>query len=121
MGANPFKIPGRLDKLIPFCQGLIEDCYVSLERRRSMYAYYRSFYYTGSEDGKGTKHNKCFTHIDKLSSLLFSPAEAKFDITFDGAEIGEFADMGDTAARYLTKSYTRAKSGLIFGMGVDVA
>ena len=121
MGANPFKIPGRLNDLIPFCQGLIEDCYVSLERRRSMYSFFKSYYFTGSEDGKGTKHNKCFSHIDKLSSLLFSPAEAKFDITFDGAEVGEFAEMGDTAARYLTKSYARTKSGLIFGMGLDVA
>lgn len=121
MGANPFKIPGRRDALIPFVQEIIQECYVSLEPRRQRSAYFRSFYYTGSEDGKGTKHNKCFSHIDKLSSLLFSPSDIKFDVTFDGDEVGEFAGMGDAAARYLTKEYYRSKSGLIFGQGVDVA
>ena len=71
MGANPFKIPGRKEELIPFAQQLIKDCYVSLERRRDMYRFFRQFYYTGSADGKDSKHNKCFSHIDKLSSLLF--------------------------------------------------
>lgn len=121
MGANPFKIPGRQADLIPFVQELIKECYVSLERRRAAYAYFRSFYYTGTADGAGSKHNKCFSHIDKLSSLLFSPSEVKFDITFDGDDVGKFAPMGDAAARRLTKEYYRSKSGIIFGQGVDIA
>lgn len=119
MGAK-LTIPGRREELVPFCKDLIEECYVSLERRRDMYRFFRSFYYTGAADGNGSKHNKCYSHIDKLSSLLFSPSEVKFDITFDGDEVGEFAEMGDTAARFLTKEYYRSNSGLIFGQAVDV-
>jgi len=115
------KIPGREAELVPFVQEIIAECYVSLERRRDMYRYFRQFYYTGSSDGGGSKHNKCFSHIDKLSSLLFSPSEVKFDISFDGDEVGPFAEMGDTAARYLTKEYYRSKSGIVFGQAVEVA
>jgi hypothetical protein len=122
VGANPFKIPGRKNDLIPFAQGLIQDCYVSLERRREQYRYFRSFYYTGSSDGNGSKHNKCYSHIDKLSSLLFSPSEVKFDITLDDDdEQGSFADMADCSARHLTKDYYRSKSGIAFGQGLDIA
>jgi hypothetical protein len=121
LGDRPFKIPGRTNDLIPFCEGLIQDCYSSLETRRSMYSYFRSFYYTGSKDGKGTKHNKCFSHIDKLSSLLYSASELRFDITFDNDETEEWSEQGDLAARYLTREYIRAKSGLAFGAALDVA
>ena len=121
MSRTPFKIPGTTEKLVPFCEELIEQCYASLPRRREMYRYFRSYYYTGSGNGTGSKHNKCFSHIDKLSSLLFSPSEVKFDLSFDGEEVGEFAEMGDTAARYLTKEYFRAKAGLVFGQAVDTA
>ena len=121
MVGNKLTIPQRTEDLIPFCDDLISECYVSLERRRQHYSYYRSFYYTGSDDGLGTKHNKCFSHIDKLSSLLFSPTEIKFNLTFDDNELSEFAEIGDTAARHLTKEYYRSRSGLIFGQGVDEA
>lgn len=121
MGANPIRIPQRTEALVPFIEEIIEECYASLERRREQYRYFRSFYYTGSDDSAGTKHNKCFSHVDKLSSLLFSASDLSFDITFDGAEVGEFAEMGDTSARYLTREYIRSRSGLVFGQGVDVA
>lgn len=121
MGDHPFKIPGTTADLVPFARDLIQDCYTSLPRRREMYRFFRSFYYTGSADGGGTKHNKCFSHIDKLSSLLFSPSEVKFDITFDEDEVGKFAGMGDAAARVLTKEYYRSRSGIIFGQALDVA
>ena len=121
MGDRPFKIPGRKNDLIPFVQGIIEDCYSSLERRRDEYRFYSSYYYTGSADGLGTKHNKCFPHIDKLSSLLFSAAELRFDITFDGDASGPFAEIGENAARYLTREYARSGSGLMFGKGLDIS
>ncbi len=119
MGA--LKIPQSRDKLVTLVEGLLDECYVSLERRREQYRYYRSFFNTGSADGSGSKHNKCYSHIDTLSSLLFSASDLRFDVTFDGAEVGESAEMGEAVARVLTKEYYRNRMGLIFGQGVDEA
>jgi hypothetical protein len=93
---------------------------VSRETRRSQYNYHHNLYYSGS-DGAVAKDNLCYAHVDKLSSYLFSPADVRFDVSFDTDETPRWHGAADLSSRYMTREFRRTGCGLLFAQGVDMS
>jgi len=112
------KLPSR--HIGPWTREIIDECMVSRETRRSQYNYYHNLYYSGS-DGQVAKDNMCYAHVDKLSSYLFSPADVRFDVSFDVDETPRWHGAADLTSRYLTREFRRTGCGLLFAQAVDMA
>lgn len=110
------KIPAR--DIHPWAAELVRECLTSRETRRQQYRLFKSYYYTGTADGTGTLHNKCYNQVDKLSSYLFSPADVRFALS---TETGGWDEEMDVAAKHVNGEFDRGNCGIAFGQGVDVA
>ena len=97
---------------------LIEECFISQQRRRETYKRYRMLYEQGSDSGPA-KDNECFPHIDQLASYLFSPAEVRFDVSFAADETAIWRGAADMASSHLTKEFKRNRCGLLFSQAVE--
>ena len=72
-----------------FFIGLIQQCSATAETRREFYKQMRSYYLFGCEDralNQQTRFNKVFSHIETLTSFMFSPETTKFTINL-GASV----------------------------------
>lgn len=106
------KIPQR--NLADWTRELIDECTVSRESRRAQYRMWKSIYYTGSNTGVPSKHNRCFSHVDKLSSFLFSPSDVRFNIEFEGDTDETWSERGEVGARYLNRMFSRRRCDVTF-------
>lgn len=113
------EIPGTEAELVRFTQDIIHQCEVSRDARRMLYKAFRTLYYTGTINGVPSKNNKCFSHIDKLSSYLFSPVDVRFDLDLENGNPDGWTQKLGAGARYLNKRFTRAGCGLAFGQAVE--
>lgn len=104
------KIPHD-SSLGPWAKDLIEECQVSMMTRRDQARGYRQLYYTGTMSSKASKHNKCYSLLDKLQSYLYSPSEVRFSIDMEADEVELFGELGETAARHLNQEFARINSG----------
>lgn len=82
---------------------------------------FRSLYFTGQMNEIPCRHNKCYTSVDKIASYLFSPAEARFSITFEADETSEWADIADAASRHVNREVMRHSVDLAMAAAVDLA
>lgn len=118
------KIPRDAEGLKRFSQELIQECQVSVQRRRTQAQAWRQLYYTGTTSSKASKHNKCYSLLDKLESFLFSPAEVRFSIDINSDEQESFGEIAETGARFLNQEFARnhggTNCGLEFGRAVGV-
>lgn len=114
------KIPRNERALIAFTKDLIDECTVSRETRLGNYRLYKALFYNGAMDGSSSKHNKCYTTIDKLGSYLFSPADVRFTIEFEADETAEWSSMADMAARHLNREFYRRRCGLAFSQANNI-
>ena len=114
------KIP-RDDKLAAWARELIDECTVSVVRRREQARAWRQLYFTGTTTARASKHNKCFSTIDKLASFLFSPAEVRFSVDLEADQQTTYGEMAESAARHLNQEYARGRGGLAFGSAVELA
>ena len=110
------KLPSR--HIGPWTQEIINECMTSRETRRQQYNYFTNIYYNGS-DTTPAKDNMCYSHIDKLSSYLFSPADVRFNVSFDVDETARWHGCADITSRYMTREFRRSGCGLKFAQGVD--
>lgn len=108
------KLPRSADDLVRFTREVVDECLISRESRKSLYRSLTSIFYTGSDDGNPAKHNRAFSHVDKLSSYLFSPAEVRFTLEFEGSTSGKWKHMAETAARQLNRNFARSKADTSF-------
>lgn len=113
------KVP-RDATLSGWAKELIEECQVSLGRRREQARAWRQLYYTGTITSKASKHNKCYSTIDKLASFLFSPAEVRFSIDLEADQQDAMGDCAEAAGRHLNQEFARAHCGLAFGAAVEL-
>lgn len=113
------KVP-RDATLTGWAQELIDECQVSIGRRREQARAWRQLYYTGTTGAKASKHNKCYSTIDKLASFLFSPAEVRFSIDLEADQQEEMGDCSDAAQRHLNQEFARGHCGLAFGAAVEL-
>jgi hypothetical protein len=105
----------------PFARELIEECLVSRETRKDAARFWRKLYLEGSVDGVASKHNLCYSHVDKLSSLLFSPSEVRFTVAFDADETAEWSSPADVTSRYINRQFARRNCDLAFAQALDLA
>lgn len=110
------ELPEDTAGLKQFARELIDQCLVSRETRRMMARLWRQVFYTGSMSGAPSRHNRCYSHIDKLSSFLFSPAGVRFTIEFDSDSTDIWALKAERAARYLNRKFNRRGCGTTFSM-----
>lgn len=118
------KIPRKPDALKDFAREMIEQCLISAPARRNQSMAWRQLYYAGTMGSKASKHNKCYSLLDKLESYLFSPAEVRFSIDIAADEQELFGEIAEAAASHLNQEFARihggANAGLVFGQAVGV-
>src|SRR5271170_948419 len=98
---------------------IIAECRVSAEQRRDLLKMYRSYYYTGTNDGSVAVYNRCYPHIERLGAFLYSPTDVRFDIEFDETESDEIHAMGHASARHLNRNFHRRNLDLSFATAVS--
>lgn len=76
------KIPRR--NVAGFASDIVKQCSASRNDRLQRGAMYRNLYLAGSQDGSPQTYLKAFSHIETLSSYLYSPVELRFGIEFYG-------------------------------------
>lgn len=115
------QIPGNEADLIKFARELTDQCLVSRDTRRLQYAMWRRLYYLGSETSAPSKHNRCYSHVDKLTSFLFSPADLQFDIELDNGSTSGWESKLYSASRYLNKRFNKQNCGFAFSQANEAA
>lgn len=86
----------------------------SRDSRRMMSQRWRQLFFTGSLSGMPSKYNRCYTHVDKLSSFIFSSADARFTVDFDTAGQPVWAPRVEATSRYLNRGFRRQNIGQSF-------
>lgn len=118
------KIPTDKLGLLTFAKELRDECRVSVDRRRDQARVYRQLYYTGTLSSRASKHNKCYSLLDKLQSFLFSPSELRVSIDIEGDEQDAFGSICEAASRHMNQELARVWGGttcsLNFGTGVGM-
>lgn len=107
------KIPKK--NLEGWVREVVEECTSDRETRLAQYRRWVDIYYTGSDSDVPSKHNRCFSHVDKLSSYLFSPSQVHFNVEFDEMEKDGYSGMAYEASSYLNRQFSRRGCDVIFG------
>lgn len=103
------------------CRKLIEQCSVSRQSRRDLARGFRMMFHTGSLDGQQRRVNLIRNYVDKLSSLLFSPSDLRYEISFDADEAKDWAGVADLAGRHLNREMKVRKGTIAFSMALEAA
>jgi hypothetical protein len=76
------RIPTNPDERFSLYMDLIEKCSVSMDERKSDYTSLRSYYLFGAgQDDSPAHFNKIYSHIDQLTSFLYSADTTRFSIS----------------------------------------
>lgn len=113
------KLPAKSDQLADFCEELIGECMVSREERRDSINYWMAYYFTGSSEGQQVTYNRCYPHVERLGSFLFSPSDVRFSLEFDSTEGDNVHAMAEAAQNKLNREYHRCNIDLSFAAGVN--
>lgn len=100
---------------------LIDQCSVSRQSRRDLARGFRMMFHTGSLDGQQRRVNLIRNYVDKLASLLFSPSDLRYEISFDADEAKEWAGVADLAGRHLNREMKVRKGTIAFSMALEAA
>lgn len=73
-------LAGEVEARKQFYNELIQKCSVSRANRQSTYNLLRSYYLFGTPDGRQARVNKIYSHIDTVSSFLFSQDATRFTV-----------------------------------------
>lgn len=115
------EIPTDARELALFTGDLVDECLISRENRRMAGRRWRSLYYSGSMTGTPSKHNRCYNHVDKLGSFLFSPSDVHFTVEFEGDAEDEWRNKKTRASRYMNTNFNKAMCGEAFGQANEIA
>jgi hypothetical protein len=115
------RIPKDERGLIKLAQELIEVCGVSQGSRGAAYQSYSQLIETGRAQGGLSLTNTLFSHIDRLSSHLYCPTEARFAIDFQNVYDQATLLQADQVARILTRAFSLNNFDLAFAGGVSLA
>src|SRR5215472_1850752 len=69
--------PFRTDKL----KEIRDACIAGFADRQSLYAKRRKYYMFGSDDYRQVRYNRLFSHLDLVSSFLYSADHAKYTLS----------------------------------------
>ena len=115
------RLPENKAQLLKKVIQLIDDCRVSMGDRANLCSTLRQWKYTGSPDGDTAIYNRLESHIDRMSSYLYSPLDLRFLMEFENEYPEDILKMSESGARYLTKSLERNDIDMMFGDGLDQA
>lgn len=115
------RLPTKGPTLTGWSQELIDECCASREQRRSQLKMWKSYYFTGTGEGQQARYNRCFSHVDRLASFLFSPADVRFSIEYDVTDSEETMAMGRAAGRHLNREFARTGLDISFAQSVNDA
>lgn len=112
------EVPTDKRDLLDFTNKMIETCRVSVNVRSAYCRLMNAIAETGRYDGTKSLINMLYRHLTRTAAHLFSPVELKFAIDFERPTTKRFLEMGQTAARTLTRTWERSNTDILFGRGV---
>ena len=115
------ELPKDSDQLVNFARELIEECLHSRDQRRALSRDFQTLFYMGSTSGTASKYNKCYTHVDKLSSYIFSAADVRFALEFEGCALPQWQEKTKAAARHVNKQFNKGDLGGAFAMANQIS
>ena len=101
-----------------WARDLIDECSVSLKDRITRGIAFRNLYLTGDAEGDSAVYNKCYSHIETLSSQLYSPVELRFNVDYYGFASAVHKAMAYTASNELHRQIRGSISDIKFGSAV---
>jgi hypothetical protein len=113
------KVPQRM--VGDWAKELIDECTVSRDSRREQLRIWKNYYQAGTETGDQARYNRCFGHVDRLASYLFSPADTRFDIELDLTDPAEDMAIAEAASRFLNREFSRCGVDVEFSQAVNWA
>jgi hypothetical protein len=113
------KVPQR--NIGDWAKELIDECTASRDGRRENIKIWRNYYQAGTETGDQARFNKCYGHVDRLASYLFSPADTRFDVELDLTDSDEDKSIAQAVARQLNKEFVSCSVDTYFSHAVNWA
>lgn len=113
------KIPKR--NVAGFASDIIKQCSASRADRLQRGAMYRNMYLTGDSNGSPQTYMKVFSHIEKLSSDIYSPVELRFGIEFYGMSSSVDRAMAAEASSELHRNIRQSNVDTLIGDAVTWA
>jgi hypothetical protein len=92
--------------LASWAKEVIDECMVEPAVAHEQLPPLENIYYTGSDNDVPSKRNRCYSHVDKLSSYLFSPSDVHFNIEFDGDIEPKWEARAAAASNYLNRQFS---------------
>jgi len=111
------KIPQR--GVGDWAKEIIDECTASRDGRREQIKIWKNYYQSGTETGDQARYNKCYGHVDRLASYLFSPADTRFDIELDLTDSEQDKSIAEASARHLNREFSRCGVDTTFSQGVN--
>lgn len=105
-------------KIGDWAKSLVDECSASLTKRVDRGIAMRNLYLTGDDGGDSQIYNKCFSHIETLSSQIYSPVELRFKIDYYGFASAVEKAKAYTATNELYSNVRSSDSDILFGDGV---
>lgn len=104
------------DKLELYTE-VIAACGASRQRRIDQYAQNRRWYIFGSDDGSVSAWNKCYSHLDLVTSFLYASDSTRFAVRM-GTNAPK-ADMTKTGAfgKKITEEWVESNADSIYSQG----
>jgi hypothetical protein len=99
---------------IQFFNDLVEKCSASRDDRKDNYEKWRKWYLYGSDEVPG-KFNKVYSHIDQLTSFMFSQETTKFSTNIDpSANDGNLAKV-PVINQVILNEWHASNGDIVFG------
>jgi regulator of sigma D len=114
-------IPSARKDIEEFCAKIVDRCTYSEPTRSETYNQLTTLYRTGTRSGQMAKHNKCYTHIDKISSLIYSPQDVRFSLEFEDDENPLWANKLRVATKHLNRQFIRRNVHISLSTAIEAA
>lgn len=108
------QIPKDYVSRVGWVREIIDECLHSRERRRLLSQTYRTLFYLGSVNGIPSKYNRCYTHVDKLSSYIFSASGVRVTVEYEGDALPAWSAKTKATSRYINRNAKTRKLGVAF-------
>ena len=108
-------------KIGGWARDIIKECYESREPRIQLYGLWQGYFYAGTSDGIPAIYNRIYSHVDRLSSFLFSPTDVRFSLESDHAAEPADIDLLASGTRYLNREFHRCNVDLELSAAVTYA
>ena len=113
------RIPDDEKKFRAWVTDLIDTCRVTASARGSEARELRKWRHDGSDDGDPTIYNFLDSHIDRLTSYLYSPSDLRFMLEFTDRMPADMLQKAMVTSRVLSREFERRDIDMTFATAVD--